>query len=104
METDTGKEDIGGLKYLMWWLKFKYKAIFKSEEALKYGITPAKGIMLAGMPGCGKSLSAKAIANIYDAPLLRFDLGTLMGKYIGQSEEQLRHALRFTENASPCIL
>jgi len=104
VETDTGEDDIGGLAHLKWWLGEKKNAIFNAGEADEHGVKPAKGIMLAGMPGCGKSLSAKAIANMYEIPLLRLDLGTLMGKYLGQSEEQLRRALRLAENASPCVL
>ena len=56
------------------------------------------------MPGCGKSLSAKAIATMFKIPLLRLDLGSIMGKYLGQSEAQLRGALTLAENASPCVL
>jgi hypothetical protein len=56
------------------------------------------------MPGCGKSLSAKAIAKMFGLPLLNLDIGSLLGKYVGQSEEQLRRALRIAENASPCVL
>jgi SpoVK/Ycf46/Vps4 family AAA+-type ATPase len=104
VETDTGEDDIGGLAHMKWWLGEKKNAIFNAGEADEHGVKPAKGIMLVGMPGCGKSLSAKAIANKYEIPLLRLDLGTLMGKYLGQSEEQLRRALRLAENASPCVL
>jgi len=104
VETDTDEKDIGGLRHLKWWLGEKKNAILNPVDAIKYGVQPAKGILLAGMPGCGKSLSAKAIANMYNIPLLRLDVGTLMDKYLGQSEEKLRRALRLAENASPCVL
>jgi SpoVK/Ycf46/Vps4 family AAA+-type ATPase len=104
VETDTRREDIGGLEHMIWWLGVKKNAILDPANAIKYGVQPAKGILLAGMPGCGKSLSAKAIANMYNIPLLHLDVGTLMDKYLGQSEEKLRRALRLAENASPCVL
>jgi len=104
VETDTDEKDIGGLRHLKWWLGEKKNAILHPLDAIKYGVQPAKGILLAGMPGCGKSLSAKAIANMYEIPLLRLDVGTMMDKYLGQSEEKLRRALRLAENASPCVL
>jgi SpoVK/Ycf46/Vps4 family AAA+-type ATPase len=104
IEPQDGMDDIGGLRHLKWWLEEKKNAIFHPEEAKVHGVNPAKGILLAGIPGCGKSLSAKAIAREFNLPLLNLDLGTLMGKYLGQSEEQLRRALRLAENASPCVL
>jgi SpoVK/Ycf46/Vps4 family AAA+-type ATPase len=56
------------------------------------------------MPGCGKSLTAKATANLFQVPLLRLDIGKLMGKYVGESEENLRKAIRTAEAVSPCVL
>jgi SpoVK/Ycf46/Vps4 family AAA+-type ATPase len=104
VEPEEGMDDIGGLGYLKWWLEQKQNAIFHPEEAKRHGVKPAKGILLVGMPGCGKSLSAKAIAKKFGLPLLNLDIGSLLGKYMGQSEEQLRRALRIAENASPCVL
>jgi SpoVK/Ycf46/Vps4 family AAA+-type ATPase len=101
---DDMDRDVGGLRYLKWWLEQKEKAIFQPEDAKEHGVIPAKGILLVGMPGCGKSLSAKAIAKRFGLPLLNLDIGSLLGKYVGQSEEQLRRALRIAENASPCVL
>jgi SpoVK/Ycf46/Vps4 family AAA+-type ATPase len=101
---DEMDRDVGGLKHLKWWLEQKKNAIFHPEDAKEHGVIPAKGILLVGMPGCGKSLSAKAIAKMFGLPLLNLDIGSLLGKYVGQSEEQLRRALRIAENASPCVL
>jgi SpoVK/Ycf46/Vps4 family AAA+-type ATPase len=56
------------------------------------------------MPGCGKSLTAKAAANQFDIPLLRLDMGKLMGKYVGESEENMRRAIALAEAVSPCVL
>ena len=96
--------DVGGLGYLKWWLRQKEKAFKDPKGAQKWGISPAKGILLVGMPGCGKSLTSKAVANSFKLPLLYLDLGSLMGKYLGESEENLRRALKLAENSSPCVL
>jgi SpoVK/Ycf46/Vps4 family AAA+-type ATPase len=96
--------DVGGLGYLKWWLRRNEKAFKNPEEAKKVGISPAKGILLVGMPGCGKSLTAKAVAAFFGYPLLSLDLGTLMGKYLGESEGNLRRAISLAENSSPCVL
>lgn len=63
-----------------------------------------KGILLVGMPGCGKSLTAKATATLFKIPLVRLDVGRLLGKYIGESEENMRKALQLSEAISPCVL
>ena len=63
-----------------------------------------KGVFIVGMPGCGKSLCAKATANIFNAPLIKLDMGSMMGKYVGQSEENLRRAIQIAEAAAPCVL
>jgi SpoVK/Ycf46/Vps4 family AAA+-type ATPase len=79
--------------------------VFKRlDEAIKYGVDIPKGIMIVGMPGCGKSLTAKATANLFDVPLLRLDVGKLMGKYVGESEENMRRAIKIAEAISPCVL
>jgi SpoVK/Ycf46/Vps4 family AAA+-type ATPase len=102
---NEGMDGIGGLGYLKGWLETKRKAFFDADGARKRGVTPAKGILLAGMPGCGKSLSAKAIAKFYkNLPLLSLDMGSLMGKYVGESESKLRRALAIAESVSPCVL
>jgi SpoVK/Ycf46/Vps4 family AAA+-type ATPase len=60
--------------------------------------------MIIGMPGCGKSLTAKATASLFEIPLVRLDVGRLLGKYVGESEENMRKALRLSEAISPCVL
>ena len=63
-----------------------------------------KGVLIAGVPGCGKSLNAKAAASLFEVPLLRLDMGRLMGKYVGESEGNLRSAIALAEAISPCVL
>jgi ATP-dependent 26S proteasome regulatory subunit len=96
--------DIGGLENLKDWLQ-KKAAVFKDiKNAMKFGAPMPKGVLIAGIPGCGKSLSAKAAGSLFDVPLLRLDMGRLMGKYVGESEENMRNAIRLAEAISPCIL
>ena len=96
--------DIGGLEILKDWLQ-KKAAVFKNmKAAAEFGVTMPKGVLIAGVPGCGKSLSAKAAGKLFDVPLLRLDMGRLMGKYVGESEENMRKAIRLAEAISPCIL
>ena len=68
------------------------------------GLQPPRGILLVGVPGCGKSLSAKSISANWKLPLYRLDFATVQGSYVGQSEQQLKDALTTAENVSPCIL
>ena len=75
-----------------------------TKEAREFGIAPPKGILLIGIPGTGKSLSAKMIASLWKMPLVRFDVGSLFGSLLGESEVNTRHALRLTEALAPCIL
>lgn len=97
-------DDIGGLENLKEWLVKKAKVFEKLGKALKFGVDIPKGIMIVGMPGCGKSLSAKAVAKLFKVPLLRLDVGRLLGKYVGESEENMRKALNISEQISPCVL
>ena len=97
-------EDIGGLENLISWLKVKAHIIKNLREAQEFGVDIPKGVMIVGMPGCGKSLSAKASAALFEIPLIRLDIGRLMGKYIGESEENMQRALKLTEAIHPCVL
>ncbi|HEC2133139.1 ATP-dependent zinc metalloprotease FtsH [Klebsiella spallanzanii] len=97
-------EDIGGLENLKDWLKRKAAVFLRLAEAEEAGIQPPKGVLVAGMPGCGKSLTAKAVAGLFELPLLRLDIGSLLGKYVGESEHNMRRALGMAESISPCIL
>ncbi|MBR3723474.1 MAG: AAA family ATPase [Selenomonadaceae bacterium] len=97
-------EDIGGLESLKKWLKRKEKIFKNIDKAEKYGVDVPKGVLIAGMPGCGKSLNAKAAAKLFGIPLLRLDMGRLMGKYVGESEANMRKAIGLAEAISPCVL
>lgn len=97
-------DDIGGLENLKEWLKRKAKVFGNLDKAIKFGVDVPKGIMIIGMPGCGKSLTAKATARLFEIPLVRLDVGRLLGKYVGESEENMRNALKLSEAISPCVL
>lgn len=97
-------EDIGGLENLKEWLKKKAKVFSNLDKAIKFGVDIPKGIMIIGMPGCGKSLTAKATASLFEIPLVRLDVGRLLGKYVGESEDNMRRALKLSEAISPCVL
>lgn len=97
-------EDIGGLENLKSWFINKAKVYKNMEKAKEYGVDTPKGVLIAGMPGCGKSLNAKAAASLFEVPLLRLDMGRLMGKYVGESEGNLRKAIALAEAISPCVL
>ena len=97
---------IAGLDNLKEWI-YEKKAVFdplKKEELKARGINQPRGILLTGVPGCGKSFSSKAIASIFNYPLYRLDLATVQGEYVGQSERQLKAALTKAEYMSPCVL
>lgn len=96
--------DIGGLENLKEWFFRKSKVYKNIEKAKEYGVDVPKGVLIAGVSGCGKSLNAKAAANLFEVPLLRLDMGRLMGKYVGESEGNLRNAIALAEAISPCVL
>ena len=97
-------EDIGGLDVLKDWLKKKARLFTDIKKANDFGVITPKGVLIVGMPGCGKSLAAKAASKAFELPLLRLDMGRLMGKYVGESEGNMRRAIALTEASSPCIL
>ena len=97
-------DDIGGLENLKEWLKQKAKIVKNFDEAKQYGVDLPKGVLIAGLPGCGKSLNAKVAATLFGVPLIRMDMGRLMGKYVGESDQNMRRAIALAEAISPCIL
>ena len=97
-------EDIGGLDNLKKWLNKKAKVLKNLEKAIDFGVDVPKGVLIAGVPGCGKSLNAKAAASLFEVPLLRLDMGRLMGKYVGESEANMRKAISLAEAIAPCVL
>jgi len=95
-------ENVGGLLALKEWLRLRERAF--TSEAREYGLPSPKGIALIGIPGTGKSLTAKMIADLWHLPLLRLDVGALFGSLVGESEERTRRALALAETIAPCIL
>jgi hypothetical protein len=97
-----GLDAVGGLDVLKQWLTARASAY--STKARDYGLPAPKGAMLVGVPGCGKSLTAKAIATAWNVPLLRLDLGALKSKFVGDSEANLRKAFRIIEVIGRCVV
>ncbi len=93
---------IGGLENLKSWVETRGRAFDKS--ARDFGLSTPKGVLLLGIPGCGKSLTAKVIAKTWNFPLLRFDLGKVFGGIVGESERNIREALEVARALSPCVL
>jgi ATP-dependent 26S proteasome regulatory subunit len=104
IKVSESASDIGGLENLKEWLGRRSQIFGRLDEAQASGIQAPKGVLIAGMPGCGKSLTAKAAASLFQLPLLRLDIGALLGKYVGESEHNMRRALTMAESVSPCIL
>ena len=101
-ETKTQFNDIGGLENLKLWLKSRKESF--SEKAKLYGLPSPRGLLLVGIQGTGKSLTAKTIASEWNLPLLRLDIGRLFGGIVGESEGRVRQMINLSEALSPCIL
>lgn len=97
-----GFDAVGGLDNLKGWIKGRMAAY--SPEARAYGLPSPKGCVLVGVPGCGKSLTAKCTATGFGVPLLRLDLGALKSKFVGDSEGNLRKALKVIEAIGRCVV
>jgi AAA+ superfamily predicted ATPase len=97
-----GMDAVGGLDQLKAWLASRKSAY--SPQARAYGLPAPKGALLVGVPGCGKSLTAKAIATAWGVPLLRLDLGALKSKFVGESEGNLRKAFAVIEAIGRCVV
>jgi ATP-dependent 26S proteasome regulatory subunit len=95
-------KDVGGMDLLKEWLQKRTKSF--TDKAREFGIPAPKGVLLLGVQGCGKSLTAKAIAAQWNLPLLRLDVGRIFGSLVGQSEENIRKAIAVAESVAPCIL
>jgi len=93
---------VGGLAVLKDWLQ--KRAVAFTDEARAFGLPAPKGILMLGVQGCGKSLSAKAVSCLWQLPLLRFDMGRMFGSLVGSSEENVRRAIAVAESVAPAIL
>ena len=104
IDTPASLESIGGMNALKKYLENKSRVIADLPKAMEFGVSIPKGVFIVGMPGCGKSLCAKASAALFKTPLLKLDMGSMMGKYVGESEGNLRKAIKIAEAAAPCVL
>ncbi len=95
-------DEVGGLEQLKDWLA--RRALAFSHQAREFGLPSPRGVLLLGVQGCGKSLCAKAVANLWQLPLLRFDMGRMFGSFVGSSEENVRRAISVAESVAPSVL
>jgi SpoVK/Ycf46/Vps4 family AAA+-type ATPase len=95
-------DDIGGLENLKRWLQKRNNTWL--DSAKRYNIPAPKGVLITGVPGCGKSLTAKAMSAIWQLPLLNLDMGKIFSGFVGSSEENMRRAIRTAEAVAPSIL
>lgn len=102
INANAGLDDIGGLDALKRWLSQRRPAF--GAAARDYGLPVPKGLLIVGIPGTGKSLTAKATASVLQLPLLRLDMGRVFGGIVGQSEANLRSVIRTAEAIAPCVL
>lgn len=100
--TDERIENVGGLDSIKRWLTQRRKAF--TDAAREYGLPQPKGLLLIGVQGCGKSLTAKAVASLWQLPLLRLDVGSIFSGIVGSSEERMRRAIATAESIAPVVL
>ena len=99
---EEGESNVGGLDLLKAWLSKRELA--SGEEARAAGLPYPRGVALIGIPGTGKSLSAKMTSGVWKQPLLRLDVGAVMASLLGEAESNMRRAIQLAETVSPCIL
>jgi len=102
VSSSIGLDDIGGLENLKTWLRKRNGSWM--DEARAYGLPAPKGVLVTGVPGCGKSMTAKAMASAWSLPLVRLDIGKVFGGLVGASEQNMRTALRTAEAIAPCVM
>jgi ATP-dependent 26S proteasome regulatory subunit len=101
-ETKENFSQVGGLDQVKEWLKKRGDSFTK--KARDFGLPSPRGVLILGVQGCGKSLACKAVSGLWKMPLLRLDMGALFGGFVGQSEENMRRALKTAESVAPCVL
>ena len=101
-DTQEQVADIGGMEVLKGWLNSRSPAF--TEKAQRFGLPAPRGVLLLGVQGCGKSLTAKAVAQLWRLPLLRLDVGRIYSGIVGSSEQNIRRALQMAETVAPCVL
>lgn len=95
-------KDVGGHELLKEWLTKRSKSF--TDAARDFGIPFPKGVLIIGIQGCGKSLVAKAVSTAWNLPMLKMDVGRIFGSLVGQSEDNMRRAIRIAESLAPCVL
>ncbi len=101
-DVDRDMNSVGGLVNIKRWLRQRGDSF--SEEARQYGLPNPRGVLIVGIPGTGKSLVSKCIGHDWGMPVLRMDVGSLFGSLVGQSEANMRKALKTAEALAPCVL
>ncbi|MBR4068193.1 MAG: AAA family ATPase [Clostridia bacterium] len=102
IDSDVRPEDIGGLDVLKKWLQ-KRKGSWNVQKD-GFRLPAPKGVLITGVPGCGKSLTAKAMSHIWGLPLIKLDMGKIYSGIVGSSEENIRRAIQTAEAMAPCVL
>ena len=102
VESKLNIDDVGGLENIKKWLLKRNNTWL--DSAKKYNVSAPKGALITGVPGCGKSLTAKAISSMWQLPLLKLDMGKIFSSYVGSSEENMRRAIKTAEAVAPSIL
>ncbi len=96
---------LGGMDNFKKWLNSQKESINRGDKLRRdMGVNPPKGVLLCGIPGCGKSFAVETVAATLGIPLLKLDIGRLMGKYVGESEHNMDKALKLAEAMAPCVL
>ena len=103
VKTDLSMNDVGGLQNLKHWL-IKRNNSWLDKAQNDYNLPAPKGVLITGVPGCGKSLTAKAMSSLWKLPLLRLDAGKIFDKWVGGSEENIRKVIKTAEAVAPSIL
>jgi len=101
-DVEEKMDNVGGLENLKDWIYKRSKAF--TQKAREFGLPEPKGILILGVQGCGKSLCVKAISSVWRLPLLRLDMGVIFGKYVGESEYNIRVCIKIAESIAPVIL
>lgn len=102
VKSDLNIDDVGGLENLKRWLKKRNNSWLDSAQ--RYNLPAPKGVLITGVPGCGKSLTAKCVSSMWQLPLLRLDVGKIFSGVVGSSEENMRTAIKTAEAIAPSIL
>ncbi|MCW5601384.1 AAA family ATPase [Nitrosomonas sp.] len=102
IKSDLNIDDVGGLQNLKRWLIKRNKSWL--DIAVRYQLPAPRGVLITGVPGCGKSLLAKSVSAMWQVPLLRLDIGKIFAGIVGSSEENMRRAIQTAEAIAPCVL